>query len=587
MKDLSSSSLLLRLTGALKRLARYPGQEAILKAPHTFSRGQKILLVLLLVIGFVGLVGAVTTFNRRFVVAVPTAGGSLKEGVVGSPRFINPLLAATPADRDLTTLIYSGLMRAKGDELIPDLAQSVELSSDGKTYTFTLRPNLFWHDGEPVTAQDVVFSVERAQDPMVKSNKRASWEGVKAEAIDARTVRFTLKQPFVNFLENTTMGILPKHLWGEATAEQLAGSELNVEPIGTGPYRINSIKRDRTGIPTYYELIPFKHFALGRPYINRIQLQFYPNETELLNAFDRGEIKAMNAVSPEIAKILDLKESVIHSTPLPRLFGLFFNQNQAPVLAYREVRQALELTIDRQTIIDKVLGGFGLATSDPVLPFSSLTASSTATTTNWAAAESLLSGAGWQRDERGRWFKKTKTGTTPLAFAITTSDVADLKATALLLQTMWQSFGAQVEVKVFEIGDLNQNSIRPRKYDALLFGEIIGRHPDPFSFWHSSQRLDPGLNIALYTNSSVDKLLEDGRAARSKEARDQNYLKAAALIKADQPAIALYVPNFIYILPKQIKGVELGHLTRPDERFINVYEWYSATDLIWKFFQSR
>lgn len=588
MKDSSSPSLLARLSVALKRLTHYPHRDVLLKAPHTFSRGQKMILVILVAIGVIGIVGTITTFNRQFMIAVPATGGTLKEGIVGTPRFINPLLAAAPADRDLTTLVYSGLMRAHGEEIIPDLAQKVVVSSDGKIYTFTLKPNLKWHDGEPVTAQDVVFSIERAQDPMVKSTKRASWEGVKVEAVDNTTVRFTLKQPFVNFLENATMGIIPKHLWGEISAEQFGGSELNTSPIGTGPYYIKNIKRNRSGIPTYYELAPFKHFSLGAPYISRLRLYFYTNEQELLNAYERKEIEAMNAVSPEIVKLLDQGDIALHTVALPRMFGVFFNQNQAPVLANKEVRQALDLVTDREEIINKVLGGFGVAVSDPVMPFNYLTtASTTATSSKLTKAETLLTGAGWQRDEQGKWIKKSKTGTTPLAFAITTSDVPDLKATALLLQTMWQNFGAQVEVKIFEIGDLNQNSIRPRKYDALLFGEIIGRHPDPFSFWHSSQRLDPGLNIALYTNASVDQLLEAGRGAVSTAARDTNYIKAANLIKADVPAILLYAPHFIYITPPNIKGVLLDHLTRPDERFINIYEWHINTDLVWKIFQPK
>ncbi|MBI2482190.1 MAG: hypothetical protein HYV76_01340 [Candidatus Vogelbacteria bacterium] len=573
--------------GTIKHLAHYPGHEALITAPHTYPRTQKLLLAILVMVGIIGLIGLITTFNRQFMVAVPTTGGSLYEGVIGSPRFINPLLANSTADRDLATLVYSGLMRAQGDEIIPDLAESFTVSTDAKTYTFTLRPNLIWHDGEPVTAADVVFSVERAQDPMIKSTKRASWEGVKVEAVDAYTVRFALKQPFANFLENTTMGLVPKHLWSEVTTEQFVASDLNTNPVGTGPYQIKTIKRDRSGIPIFYELSPFKHFALGQVHLSQIRLYFYPNEQALLTAFDHGEITAINAVSPEIIKLLKQKNITVRTTPLPRMFGVFFNQNQAPVLANKEVRQALDLVTDRQQIIDQVLGGFGLPVINPINPLTIINASSTATTTNLIRAESLLISTGWKRDTQGIWVKTTKTGRTPLAFSITTSDVTDLKTTALLLQSMWQKFGAQVEVKIFEIGDLNQNSIRPRKYDALLFGEIVGRHPDPFSFWHSSQRLDPGLNIALYTNSNVDKLLEDGRTAVSTESRNVNYTKAANLIKADVPAILLYAPYFIYVLPEKIQGVNLDKLTRPDERFNDIYRWYINTDLVWKIFQAK
>ena len=171
-----------------------------------------------------------------------------------------------------------------------------------------------------------------------------------------------------------------------------------------------------------------------------------------------------------------------------------------------------------------------------------------------------------------------------LSFSLSTSDVPELKAVALRIKTQWEAMGASVELKIFESGDLNQNVIRPRKYDAILFGEIIGRDSDLFAFWHSSQRNDPGLNIAMYMNSVADKLLEDMRRAIDKEKRTVAYEKFRAEIKKDVPAVFIYAPEFVYILPQKIKGVSIGTITVPAARFLNINEWYIDTDIESKVF---
>jgi len=170
-----------------------------------------IFFVLLLIVSSFTLLWKV---NETMLVKIPAKGGSFTEGVVGTPRFANPLFAVSDADRDVTTLVYSGLLRAtEGGNLVPDLAKRFEISEDGLAYTFILKDDLVWHDGKPITADDIVFTVEKAQDPTLRSPKRASWDGVTVEKINDKEVRFTLLQPYTPFLENTTMGILPKHIW--------------------------------------------------------------------------------------------------------------------------------------------------------------------------------------------------------------------------------------------------------------------------------------------------------------------------------------------------------------------------------------
>ncbi|MCH7597419.1 peptide ABC transporter substrate-binding protein, partial [Patescibacteria group bacterium] len=505
---------------------------------------------------------------------------------------INPLLAISNADRDLSSLIYSGLMRAQPNgTLIYDLAESHSVSEDGLTYTFRLRTDGKFHDGEPVTSDDIVFTIKRVQDTSLKSPKRASWEGVTIESISEYEVRFTLEQPYAPFLENTTLGILPEHIWSDADSEQFTFSQFNIEPVGSGPYRISKIKKDESGIPVSYELKPFSQYTLGRPNISSIIMRFYSNENQLVDAYLNKEISAFNSVTSKNLALVELntKSLRIERVSLPRIFAVFFNQNQAPVLANKEVREAFNITLDRKRLIKEVLGGNGIPINGPIPPGiirpSHVSTQSESEIAPRSRAIKLLEKNKWRvNEESGIFERKTKGGVETLTFSLATSDVPELKAAAQIIVQEWNSIGADVNLKIFEMGDLNQNVIRPRKYDALFFGEIVGRELDLFAFWHSSQRNDPGLNIALYANITADKLLEDVRTITDYSKRMTKYREFEQEIAKDIPAIFVYSPDFIYIVPKNINGLKLGSVTTPNERFLNVYQWYIETDSVWSFF---
>ncbi len=556
------------------------------------SRVEHGLLALFTVILSVSALGILANINDSLLSAVPAPGGTLIEGVIGSPRFINPLLATSDSDRDLVALVYSGLMRIGADgSLIPDLAKTMNSSDDGRTYTFVLRDELTWHDGEPVTADDVVYTVNQAQNPILKSPKRGSWEGVEVFAVDEKTVQFTLTQPYSSFLENTTLGILPKHIWNNVPTEVFSFSEFNLEPYGSGPYRITKIKRDKSGIPEYYELKPFSDFALGKPYISSVVIRFFPNEDRLLQAYERGEIGAANALQADTVAGLLKMGIPVYATEiaLPRVFAVFFNQNQQPLFSRKEVREALSIGVNRERIVLEVLSGYGTAISGP-LPPGTLGAENPDLPelngrTHKEAGRFVLERAGWSADaETGIMHRTIDKKDVSLAFSLVTSNTPELKRAAEIVKSEWEKLGARITLNYFDIGDLNQNIIRPRKYDALFFGQIVGRDPDPFSFWHSSQRNDPGLNVALYTNIAADRALENARSATNNEARVAQYARFQKEIEKDIPAVFLYAPHFLYLLPHDVRGIELASVTTPSERFSGIFDWYIETDRVWKIF---
>lgn len=561
-----------------------PQLQKLLDLIKSFSITEKVIFAFIVcVFAFSGIALLYQT-NKTFLVEVPDYGGSFTEGVVGSPRFINPLLAISDADRDLTSLVYSGLLKATADGgLRPDLAESYTISDDGLTYTFTLKDNVVFHDGSKVTTEDVEFTIAKAQDALLKSPRRSSWDGVKVQVIDGRTISFTLKQAYSPFIQNATLGILPKHIWKNVDNESFPFSTFNNKPVGSGPYSIESMVTNDSGLPTEYTLSAFKKYALGRPFINTLTLKFYTNEKNLLEAFQNEDIESINSISPANVGLLRTANTTFLTPPLPRVFGIFFNQNEAPVFVNKEVRVALDAVLDKNQMIGEVLYGYGQAIDGPLHTDKAAAVTKTPEE-QIAAARAILEKAGWKFNEGGVYEKKVGNDTETLAFSISTSDAPELKALAQSAQKRWQQLGARVDVKIFEVGDLNQNIIRPRKYDTLLFGEVLGRDLDLYPFWHSSQRSDPGLNIALYTNSKTDKILEDYRKAVDEKTK-KTYLDAFETeINADTPFVPLYAPYFIYIVPSKIKNVTLGQPTISGERFLGVHEWFINTNNVWKIF---
>lgn len=554
---------------------------------RSFSTTEKFIFYFFSVILVLSGLTLLYKVNKNYLVEVPDYGGKITEGIVGFPRFINPVLSTSDSDKDLTMLVYSGLLKTTSlGETIPDLAEKYEISSDGLTYTLTLREDLEFHDGTKLTADDILFTIEKIQDPNLKSPRSGSWDGVRVSKIDEKTISFTLTEPFAPFIQNLTIGILPKHIWKNISNEEFPFSQFNIKPIGSGPYKIDSQNYSGGGLPNEYTLKSFRDYALGEPYVSKIIIKSYPSEKDLINAYKNEDIESLHSISPKQLSGIEAKQEDVILSPLPRIFGVFFNQNVAPVLVNKEVRQALEIVTDKKEIIDNILGGYGKIIEDPV-PNNNLTQKeATSTEARVASAKALLEKNGWKLNNSGLYAKTDKNKkTTVLSFSISTGDASELKETAILLQKQWQKIGAQVEVKIFELSDLNQNIIKTRKYDSLLFGEIVGSDYDLYPFWHSSQRTSPGLNIAMYANVKVDKTLETLRKTTDEEKRIDLLSDLSKEIRNDQPAIFTYSPYFIYVIPNKIKGVKVGTLTYPGERFSDVNKWYIETSNVWKIFQ--
>lgn len=592
----STKHSLLALNVKLSRHFTFPFEGRFTLAFKLFSPREKRIFFGVVAVFATTAIILLFLVNQAFLVKVPSSGGTLVEGVLNTPAHINPLLStgeiSSEADRDITALVYSGLLRSDGKGgFIPDLAESYEISKDWLSYTFTLKKGLRWHDGKEITANDVVFTVKTAQDSRMKSPKRANWDGVGVQQIDKLTVRFTLKKPYPPFLENTTMGILPEHIWGTIDFNRFDTNKYNREPIGSGPYQIDTvdtITKDGDNIPVSYTLKAFKYFALGKPYIDTIKFIFSSSEDDLIRMLRSGEINAINSISPEQGKILSESGFRVEHTPLPRVLAVFFNQNQAPIFINPSVRKALALSVDKQAIINNVLAGYGIILDSPIPPGTinyEISAPEKPIAERLNSARNILEKDGWGFNEKTRlWTKKIKKEIVTLSFTISTSETPELKMVASELKTAWEKLGVPTEIRVFATGDFKETIIRPRKFDALFFGQVLGHDGDAFPFWHSSQRLDPGLNIASYANTRVDKILDAARGETNSVLRKKLYEDFRKEIERDTPAIFIYAPEFLYVVPEKVNGVSLESVMIPSERFLNVYKWYIDTDNIWSIF---
>ncbi len=563
------------------------------KALHAFSPIERFGFILSITVAFVTLFIILFHINSEFLVSIPAKGGTLREGVVGTPRFVNPLLAVTDTDKDLTKLVYRGLMRKNSEgEIVPDIATNYTVSDDGLTYTFTLG-EAYFSDNKKVTVDDILFTVKSAQDATLKSNMRVAWSGVIAKGIDENTVSFTLKQAYAPFLETTTIGILPKHLWEKVPYEAWVYSQLNTsKAVGAGLYEISSIDENSSSIPVSYTLKASNIKKAPNTLIETIVIHFYSSEATLLSAYKNGTIDALGGIDPKDAVTLEGSAHISYH-PLPRVFGLFFNQNTTKIFTESAVRKAISFGINKSEIVENVLHGYGKIIDSPVPKENDHAEENKEIENreeNIKTAKNLLEKAGWKMGADGiyakRMTKKDKEDTR-LSFEIATNDVPELKQTVEMISTSLKEIGIEAIPKVYETGSLNQDIIRPRKFQALFFGEVVTNQSNLYAFWHSSQRNDPGLNISGYANTKTDKALESSLSVLDQDKLESIYESFEKELKADMPAVFVYSPMYLYVTRPNADGIVLEKITSPEDRFSQIRDWYLATDRVWRIFAKQ
>lgn len=538
--------------------------------------------------GIVAGIAIIVTFaylNATFL--EPAKGGTYREGTIGSPKLINPLYATSnDVDKDLVSLIYSGLMKRSGDlSLVPDLASGYTISDDQKVYTFTLRDNAKWHNGNPVTADDILFTFSAIQNREYKSPLASQFTGVVVDAPDEKTITFTLKEPFAPFLESLTVGILPSNEWSSIPPENAPLAKLNLKPIGSGPFEIeenSAFIQNSEGSIISYKLVRNNDFYGTAPYLDSIVFKYFPDSTTASEALRSNQVDGLSFVSAgQLSTYPAAERSRFLTLSLPQYTALFFNQSRNEAIKQQQVREALVYALDRNKLLNESYAGQGQVIDSPILPgYLGYNPDVKKHEYNPEKANELLTAAGWTLDPETRT-RKNKQGTV-LALTLTTTNQMDATSSAELIKQMWEAVGVQTTLVSEPTSRISTSVIQTRDYDILLYGHIVGNDPDPYPFWHSSQTKYPGVNLAITTNRQVDQLLSDARKSTDSEQRRLKYLEFQNILATEVPAIFLYNPTYIYPLGRSVKGFGSTRVSEPSDRFSTVTSWYIRQHRTWK-----
>ncbi len=508
----------------------------------------------------------------------PAQGGSFAEGIVGQPTFVNPLIAGdNEADYDAMELVFADL---------GDLTETVTENPGGKTWTIALKKNLAWDDGKPLDADDIVFTVETMQDPDNRSPKAGAWQGVIAEKISDTEIRFTLKDQYAFFGRILwSLKVAPQHIFSGIPVANMRLSKYNLEPVGSGPYSFASIATDKDGFVREMKLTANSRYAGKAPFIPSFSLKFYRTETAMKDDFDAKRIDGMGGISPALAEKIAIGHRLA-SLPLPRYYALFFNQSTHTALKEKVVRQALAGIIDRKQIIDAAFGGYAAAEYGPIPPSVEGYDESayTGREVTREGVNAALDGAGWLvNPEDGVRYKTIGKDRTKLQLDVVVPDVPFLVTAIGVVKEQWATIGVRTNVIVMNSDDVARGALRTRNYQVLMYGNVLKGNPDVFSFWHSSRKFYPGLNLSLYGNKDVDALLEAVRAGTGGEAgRAVALARLQRIIADDAPAAFLFDPTYLYAVPTDLKGLSEVAPVSPADRLNGVANWYLKTERAFK-----
>lgn len=594
---------------------------------------------IILIVAGIALLGTLLVYmavlNPLATTIVPAQGGTYVEGVVGQVQAINPVLCSlNPADRDLCSLVFSGLMRFDVHGMpVPDLAaQPLQVSADGRVYTATLRANVRWQDGQPLTVDDVLFTYKLMGSPdfVGPSDLQTLWSSVEVTRVNAFEARFTLEEPFPPFADYLTMGLLPAHILRDAPPGQMKWNEFNLAPVGSGLYTVEDVVIEQ-GVVERVSLVANPTYYGKQPYLSRIEFRYYADIESVFEAYRAGEVQGIAQVpASRIAELRRYPHLRVYSAPQAGYALIFLNLANPEVEFFQDkaVRQALLYALDRQALINQVLNGQGLVADSPILP------------DTWAfdpnvpryrqdpkRADQLLAEVGWIQPGNP---PPTKTPTPPPTFTptptatLTATPTPKIKptqtptATATPLPTItptptpavpvadwmrvkngqvlsftllvsadplrealaqaiveqWAAVGVQASVRPVASGLIN-NFLQPRTFEAVLIDLALVGDPDLYPFWHETQ-IDRGQNYAGFRHRHISELLEQARRATNRETRAELYRQFQQLFADEVPAILIYYPVYTYAVDERVQGVQIGPINYPSDRFNTVADWYVA-----------
>ena len=522
--------------------------------------------------------GIILAGSIWFAVAGPFTGSDRDqnsryvEAVVGAPARVNPIFVyLNDVDRDLATLVFSGLTRLGPDgQVLPDLAESWDVSEDGRQFTFHLRSGVYWHSGVAFSSADVLFTYTLLADPSVQSDpeQAALWRQLSCAAPDDLTITCQLPEPFAPFLSYATIGILPQHILTGPAPAALFDDPFNTRPLGTGPYQLAALDK------TDAVLKANNRYYLGAPQIAEIQVRFYPDSSSAAADLVRHEVDGLlmdlTATQEDFQTVASAVGLSAHTAIRSASTVLYLNNSASP-LNDLAVRRSIAHAIDFSTIVGDVLGGRASRAESPLIPGT------------WAfdpevkplsydpgKARKILEEAGWVIPDGANVRQRNNF---QLSVSLLTDQDPLRGAVAEAVSEQLAKIGIAAPVVRQPSTSLVRDFLIPREYQAAIFGWDPGPDPDPYPAWHSSQASGNGRNLAAYTSEEADKLMEDGRQTTDMEKRRQLYFRFQEIFEEDVPSVLLYYPVYTYFVSDKVENIQLGALFYPSSRFSGVNLW--------------
>lgn len=594
--------------GELYNQSKFPNWRQIKYLPKFLSKQEKIIFYAALIIIIASLGAIMYIFINEHLALKPAVGGTYTESVVGSPQYINPLYAqANEIDKDLCKLLFAGLIKIDTDGQIQnDLAKEWSVDAEtGTKYTFLLRDDIYWPDEKQFTAEDVLFTFEAIKNQSFGSPLRNSWTAIKIETKDNFTVEFTLPEKFPAFIYSMDISILPAHIWQDVLPSNATLAELNLKPVGLGPYKFKSLTKDKQGFIKSYTLIRNENYHLHKSYLEEITFKFYPTFEMSIESLKNKNADGVSFLPSYLKQELSTRKDLnYHTLSLPQYTAIFFNQNKNTLLENDNIRLALQAGLNKQEIIESVLEGQGQVISNPILQNIPGFQNSSSTLDKNLSLELLLK-ENWDYKEikpeiadqtnSENTVNNTSTeeippvmsefrfkGDTELTIKLTVANQPLSIATAEQIKKQWQALGIRTELEIKDISEIQNQIIPTRNYEALLFGEIYGVDRDSYPFWHSSQADGKGLNLANFKSKDADEFIEAARQTNDYDIKARSYAAFAQIIEKEIPAIFLYSPNYIYPVSSKIKGLSVSHIISPSDRLVDLPNWYIKTKKGWQ-----
>lgn len=517
-------------------------------------------------------------------VVKPAEGGIYSEGIVGTFMRLNPVLDYfNSADRVVDHLLFSGMLRID-DRGLPqaDLATSWGISRDGTIYNFSLNPKAVWHDGEPVTSDDVIFTIQMmtSDDSPIPTDIRDFWKQIEVIRLDEKTIQFKLPEPYAPFMDYLIFGLLPSHLLGDLSMADLIDNPFNLQPVGSGPYRLDHLITT-DGQVTGVVLSAFKDYYPQGAYIDQIAVRYYPDSIAAFSAYQAGDISGIGDVTSDILpEVLKEKGLSIYTTRLPVMSMILMNLGDDQVKFFQDVnvRKALMIGLNRQGMIDTLQSGQAILADGPIFPGT------------WAyydgiehylynpnQAISLLRDAGYTIPAAGGVTRTSEDGTA-LSFELLFPDDHEHVELANKIKQDWSTLGVQVTLTPLAYDQLVSEHLDTRNYQAALVDLNLSQtpDPDPYPFWHQTQ-ISSGQNYSKWDDRQASEFLEQARITTDLSERTRLYNNFQVRWSQELPALPLFYPVYTYAVSTDVHGVSIGPILEPADRFNQVTNWYLVT----------